>query len=305
MSLVYAATGSLVLPEVAAAIAADSGGARNLLAFGLVFLVAGIAFKAGAAPFHMWLPDVYTGAPTAVTLFISAAPKIAAFALAIRVLAEAGAPLADDWSAMLAILAVASMAIGNITAIAQQSMKRMLAYSAIAHSGFMLLGLVAATPQGYAAALFYILSYALMTLGGFGMLVLLSRDGVDLDRLDDMRGMARRNGKVAALILVLMLSMAGVPPLVGFYAKLAVWSAVVDAGWVWLAVIAAVLSVVGAFYYLRVVKLMYFDEPIAGAPPVALSAPQLTLAGANCLLVVALGILPGSLLLACQRVFDI
>ncbi len=304
ISLIYAATGTLVIPEVAAAMGGGVEETRNLLAFGLVFLVAGVAFKIGAAPFHMWLPDVYTGAPTAITLFISTAPKIAAFAMAIRVIIEANAPLDGDWSGMLAILAVASMAIGNITAIAQQNLKRMLAYSAIAHTGFMLLGLLAATPDGYAAALFYILTYALMTLGGFGMLVLLSRNKVEVENLTDMKGMARRNGLIAVMMLILMLSMAGIPPLVGFYAKLAVWSAAVEAGWTWLAVTAALLSVVGAFYYLRVVKLMYFDEPEADAKPVNIDRPQLALIGTNCLLVVVLGILPGNLLLACLLVFE-
>ena len=304
VSLIYAATGTLVLPEVAAAMQGNLEVTRNLLVFGMVFLVAGVAFKVGAAPFHMWLPDVYSGAPTAVTLFISAAPKIAAFAMVIRVVTEAIAGLSSDWSGMLAILAVASMAIGNVTAIAQQNIKRMLAYSAIAHTGFMLLGLVAATPEGYAAALFYILTYALMTLGGFGMLVLMSRDGVEVENIADMRGLSKRSGWLAGLLLILMLSMAGVPPLVGFYAKLVVWSAVVNAGWTWLAIVAALFSVIGAFYYLRIIKLMYFDAPAADAPVVRIGRAQLMLASTNCALVVLLGILPGNLLLACLVVFE-
>lgn len=304
MSMVYAATGSLVIPEIADSIAAGLVSDLDaVLVLGTVFVVAGVAFKLGAAPFHMWLPDVYDGAPTAVTLFIGSAPKIAAFAMAIRLVAESLAPLSSDWSGMLALLAVFSLAVGNVAAIAQSNLKRMLAYSAISHMGFLLIGLVAATPEGYAAAMFYAFAYALMSVGGFGMLVLLSRGGYETETLDDMKGMAKRNGAVAALMMILMLSMTGIPPLVGFYAKLVVWSAAVDAGWTWLAVVAGVFSVVGAFYYLRVVKLMYFDEPEEGAQEVRIGTPFLILAGANGLLVLLVGILPGSLMAACVQVF--
>ena len=304
MSMVYAATSSLVIPDIAVSIA--SGSVSDLdavLVLGTVFVVAGVAFKLGAAPFHMWLPDVYDGAPTAVTLFIGAAPKIAAFAMAIRLVSEALAPLAADWSGMLALLAVASLAVGNVAAIAQTSLKRMLAYSAISHMGFMLIGLVAATPEGYAAAMFYAFAYTLMSVGGFGMLVLLSRGGKETETLEDMKGMGKRNGTVALLVMVLMLSMAGVPPLVGFYAKLVVWSAAVDAGWTWLVVVAGIFSVIGAFYYLRVIKLMYFDEPNEGAQDVHIGTAATVIASANGLLVLIAGILPGPLLAACIQVF--
>lgn len=302
MSMVYAATGTLAIGEIASSIASGTvSDVDAVLAVGTVFVVAGVAFKLGAAPFHMWLPDVYDGAPTAVTLFIGAAPKVAAFAIAVRMVAESLGPLSSDWSAMLALLAVASLAVGNVAAIAQTSLKRMLAYSAISHMGFLLIGLVAATPEGYAAALFYALAYALMSVGGFGMLVLLSRGGSETETLDDMKGMARRNGAVAALMMVLMLSMAGVPPLVGFYAKFVVWSAAVNAGWTWLAVVAGVFSVIGAFYYLRVIKLMYFDEPEEGAQEIRLGTASLAIAGINGLLVLAVGIIPGWLLDACLK----
>lgn len=306
ISMIYAATGELGFKEVAQVAAREIEGApTGALVLGLVFLVAGVAFKLGAAPFHMWLPDVYDGAPTAVTAFIGSVPKIAAFALVIRVVTEAGDPLVKDWSGMLAILAVASLAVGNITAIAQKSLKRMLAYSAISHMGFLLIGLSVGTQTGYAAGLFYALTYALMSVGGFGMLTLLAHGGHDTDLLSDVKGLAKRNGFAAALIMVLMLSMAGIPPLVGFYAKLAVWNAAVDAGWVWLAAIAALFSVIGAFYYLRVIKLMYFDEPSGMEYRVVITKPYMLLATVNILLVVGLGIMPASLMNACLNAFGL
>src|SRR5256885_5685988 len=230
-------------------------------------MVAGIAFKLGAAPFHMWIPDVYQGAPTAITLVIGAAPKVAAFAMAIRLLVNGLLDLASDWQQMLALMALLSMAIGNITAIAQSNLKRMLAYSAIAHMGFMLLGMLSGVVGGnrlsaadaYGSAMFYMLVYMLMTLGTFGMLLYCSRAGFDCENLEDVRGLARRSPWFAFLMMVLMFSLAGLPPTAGFYAKLAVLSSAVSAGQVWLAVAAVVLSLVGAYYYLRIVKLMYFD----------------------------------------------
>jgi NADH-quinone oxidoreductase subunit N len=269
----------------------------------LVFLVAGIAFKIGAAPFHMWLPDVYHGAPAAMTLFVGAAPKIAAFALALRILAFALPDLSADWETMLAVLAVASLAIGNITAIAQTNFKRMLAYSAIAHSGFLLLGILPASASGYAGAMFYIIIYALSALGGFGMITLLSarQSERDMDDLNDLRGLAGRGGFCALVILILMFSMAGVPPVAGFYAKLAVLEALVAADFVWLAVAAVVLSVIGAFYYLRVVKLMFFDKPAANAKPLSLPPGALVLAGINGALILGLGLFPDALLSLCER----
>jgi NADH-quinone oxidoreductase subunit N len=276
MSMIYGATGTLEIPAVAQEVAKLSVSAmdRNFLVFGLVFVVAGLAFKVGVVPFHMWIPDVYHGAPTPVTLVISAGPKLAAFAMAIRLLVNGLPDLAADWQQMLALLAVASMALGNIVAIAQTNLKRMLAYSAIAHMGFMLLGLLSGVVDGnarnavdaYSAALFYAIVYAIMSVGAFGVLLYLSRAGFDCENLDDLRGLNRRSPWTAFLMLVIMFSLAGIPPTAGFYAKLAVISAAVSAGYLWLAVVAVLLSLVGAFYYLRVVKLMYFDEPVDTVP---------------------------------------
>jgi NADH-quinone oxidoreductase subunit N len=270
MSMIYGATGTLNISEVANHVSRIARTAeRSFLVFGLVFMVAGIAFKVGAAPFHMWIPDVYQGAPTAVTLVIGSAPKLAAFAMAVRLLVNGLLDLAQDWQQMLALLALLSMAIGNITAIAQSNIKRMLAYSTIAHMGFMLLGLLSGVVGGnllnaadaYSTALFYVVVYVLMTLGSFGMLLYLSHKGFECENLDDLRGLNRRSPWFAFVMMVLMFSLAGLPPTAGFYAKLAVLSAAVQAGQLWLAVAAVILSLVGAFYYLRIVKLMYFDEP--------------------------------------------
>ena len=310
MSMIYGATGTLVLGEVAsraAGLAADSGSARVLLVFGLVFLVAGVAFKLGVVPFHMWIPDVYQGATTAVTLVIGTAPKLAAFAMAMRLLADGLPALAVDWQQMLAVLAVLSMALGNITAIAQTNLKRMLAYSTIAHMGFMLLGLASGVVGGnrlnavdaYSASMFYTVVYVLMSLAAFGMLLALSRAGFECERLEDMKGMNRRDPWAAFLMLLVMFSLAGVPPLAGFYAKLAVISAAVQAGQIGLAVTAVVLSLVGAFYYLRVVKLMYFDEPAPDAPQGSAGRGVRVLLSANSLALLAIGILPHSLMALC------
>ena len=271
MSMIYGATGTLNIYEVAnqASRLAASNTERTFLVFGLVFLVAGLAFKVGVAPFHMWIPDVYHGAPTAVTLIVGSAPKLAAFAMAVRLLVNGMIDLAHDWQQMLALLALLSMAIGNIAAIAQSNLKRMLAYSTIAHMGFMLLGLMSGVvegnrlnaPEAYSGALFYMIVYVLMSLGAFGMLLYLSRAGFECENLDDLKGLNRTHPWYAFLMLILMFSLAGIPPTAGFYAKLAVLSAAVNAGQVWIAVAAVVLSLIGAFYYLRIVKLMYFDEP--------------------------------------------
>jgi NADH-quinone oxidoreductase subunit N len=247
---------------------------RQLQAFGLVFVVAGIAFKVGVVPFHMWIPDVYHGAPTPVTLVLGSGPKLAAFAMAMRLLVNGMLPLAQDWQQMLALLALLSMAVGNITAIAQSNIKRMLAYSTIAHMGFMLLGLLSGVVGGndlnavsaYSTAMFYVVVYVVMSVGAFGMVLLLSRAGFDCESLEDFRGLNRRSPWFAFLMMLLMLSLAGLPPTVGFYAKLAVLQSAVAAGQIWLAVAAVVFSLIGAFYYLRIVKLMYFDEPKDTAP---------------------------------------
>ena len=303
MSMVYGATGQLEIPEIAKSLAFNDHLGGNILVFGLVFVVAGVAFKLGVAPFHMWLPDVYHGAPSAVTLIIGSAPKVAAFAFAVRMLVEAFPELSEHWVPMAAILAVLSLLIGNVAAIAQKNLKRMLAYSGIAHMGFLLLGLSAGSADGYAASTFYVVTYALMSLAGFGMIVLLSRDGFEAENLDDLKGLARRDGFCAGLVLLLMFSMAGVPPVIGFYAKLTVLQAVVDSGALWLAIVAVLLSVVGAFYYLRVVKLMFFDKP-STLSGFSFGIGARVLAGINGFLILWLGLFPDELLKLCRRVVE-
>ena len=274
------------------------------LVFGIVFIVAGLAFKLGAVPFHMWVPDVYHGAPTAMTLFIGSAPKIAAFAFVVRILGQGLESQVAEWRDMLVILAVLSMLVGNIAAIAQTNLKRMLAYSTISHMGFMLLGILAGSQNGYGSAMFYVIVYALMSLGGFGMILLLSRAGFEADKLDDFKGLNRRSPWLAFIMLLLMFSMAGIPPTVGFYAKLAVLQAVVQIHYVWLAVVAVVLSLVGAFYYLRIVKLMYFDAPHDHSPIVSGIDSRL-LMSANGIAVLALGIVPQPLMAVCIKAIDL
>lgn len=301
ISMVYGATGSLDLTTINDILAGKeerSVGAR----FGLVFIVVGLAFKLGAVPFHMWVPDVYDGAPTSVTLFISTAPKIAAFAMLIRLLVNGLETLHADWQQMLAIMAALSMVIGNLVAIAQSNIKRMLAYSTISHVGFLLMGIVAANGEGYSSGMFYAITYAFTTLAAFGVLLALSRGGFEAVNLDDLAGLAKRNGLLAGVMMLSMISLAGVPPLVGFYAKLSVLKAAVSGGFLWLAIIGVVMSVIGAFYYLRVIKLMYFDEPIINEE--VETAPDV--AGGlviNGLAVVALGIFPGMIMAACVAAF--
>ena len=259
MSMVYGATGTLDITRVTEVI--QSGAINHaVLVVGLVFIVAGISFKLSAAPFHMWAPDVYEGAPTAVVLFIGSAPKFAAFGFVMRLLVEGMGAMVADWQGMLIILAVMSMMIGNLAAIAQTNIKRMLAYSTISHMGFMLLGIIGADENGYSSSMFYVLVYVLMTLGTFGMIMLLSREGFEAEKLDDFKGLNRRNPWYAFITLLLMFSMAGIPPTVGIYAKLSVLQAVISAGYIWLAVVAVLFSLIGAFYYLRIVKLMYFGN---------------------------------------------
>ena len=303
VSMLYGATGALGIAEVAAAVANADKGVHTVLVLGLVFTLAGMAFKLGAAPFHMWLPDVYQGASAPVTLFIAAAPKIASLAMLMRVLLEALAAFEPDWQQMLMVLAIASLAIGNITAIAQSNLKRMLAYSSIAHSGFLILGVLAGGAIGAAAAMFYVAAYALMTVGGFGVIVLLAAGGRERAELTDMKGMASRNMVVAVVVAVLMLSMAGVPPMMGFIAKFTVLEAVVDAGFVWLAVVAVLFSLIGAFYYLRIIRLMFFDAPAEGAGSRRISlrpaaAAMLMFIG---VLVLWYGVFPGDLLSLFER----
>ena len=297
MSMIYGATGSLDIAVVAKVLATGSGN-KTILLFGLVFVVSGVAFKLGAVPYHMWVPDVYDGAPTAVTLLIGTAPKLAAYAFVLRLLGVALGSLWFDWQGMLLVLAVLSMVLGNVIAIAQTSIKRMLAYSAIANMGYMLMGFLAANPTGYSAAMFYAIAYVLTSLAAFGMIMLLSREGFEADRLDDFRGLNQRSPWWAFMMLLVMFSLAGVPPTVGFYAKFTVIQAAVDAGFVWLAVVAVMASLVGAFYYLRVVKLMYFDDATDTAP-IAARGDSRALLSANGIALLLFGILPQPLLGLC------
>lgn len=301
MSMIYGATGSLQLADIARKIA-EGHAHGTLLIFGLVFIVAGLGFKLGAVPFHMWVPDVYQGAPTSVTLMIGSAPKLAAFAFLMRLLVEALGTkvLAAEWQSMLIFLAVLSLTVGNITAIAQTNLKRMLAYSTISHMGFLLLGVLSGSDKGYGAAMFYVVIYTLTALGGFGMILLLSRKGFEAEELEDFKGLNRRNPWYAFLMLLIMFSMAGVPPTVGFYAKLSVLQAIVDAGMIKLAVFAVVMSLIGAFYYLRLVKIMYFDEP-TDAAPIRAGADVRLLLSANGLAILILGLLPSGLMALCRH----
>ena len=310
LSMLYGATGSLDIATVFKIV--NSGQVKHqVLVFGLVFIVAGLAFKLGAAPFHMWIPDVYQGAPTAVTVMIGSAPELAAFAIAIRLLVEGLLPLALDWQQMLAIMAIASLMIGNLAAIAQTNLKRMLAYSTIGQMGFVLLGLLSGVVNGntlsaanaYSSAMFYIITYVLTTLATFGIILLLAREGFESEEIADLAGLNQRSPLYAGVMAICLFSLAGVPPLVGFYAKLAVLQALVSSGqglYIALAVFAVMMSLIGSFYYLRVVKVMYFDAPITAT---TVSAPMdvrvvLTLNGA---LVLILGILPGGLMTLCAQ----
>jgi NADH-quinone oxidoreductase subunit N len=299
MSIVYGVTGGLELAAIAAAV--HGGLSDNVgLIFGIAFILVGVGFKLGAVPFHMWIPDVYEGSPTCVTVFIGTASKLAAFALAMRLLPEALAGSQPDWSQMLVVLAVLSMAIGNIVAIAQSNLKRMLAYSTISHVGYVLLGILAGTSQGYRAAMFYMISYVIVAAGAFGMILLLARQGFEADRITDFKGLNARSPWFAGMMAILMFSLAGVPPFIGFWAKLGVIQAVLGVGYTWLAVVAVLFSVVGAFFYLRIVKVMYFDEPV-DATVLGGSALMRTVLSANALLVFALGVIPGALISLCQR----
>jgi len=299
LSMLYGATGSLELTRVAYALEHGQSHAR-LAVFGLVFVVAGIAFKLGAVPFHMWIPDVYHGASTPATLFIGAAPKLAAFAFIMRLLANGLQGMTADWQMMLVILAVASIGLGNIVAIAQSNLKRMLAYSTISHMGFLVLGILAGNDNGYSSALFYVVAYVLMTLASFGMILLLSRAGFEAEEIDDFKGLNRKSKWYAFMMLIVMFSLAGLPPAVGFFAKLAVLQAVLDAGYTWLVVYAVLLSVIGAFYYLRVVKVMYMDEPTAEIT-IDPRADIRWVLSANALAILVLGVLPAPLMDLCAR----
>ena len=310
MSMMYGATGSLELSAVLKAIATGQV-KHQVLVFGLVFIVAGLAFKIGAVPFHMWIPDVYQGAPTAATLLIGGAPKLAAFALMIRLLVEGLLPLAIDWQQMLAFLAIASLAVGNLAAIAQTNLKRMLAYSTIAQMGFVLLGFVAGVINGqttlaanaYSSAMFYIVGYVLTTLASFGIILLLARQGFESEEITDLAGLNHRSPLFAGVMAIGLFSLAGIPPMVGFYAKLAVLQSLIASGqgfYIGLAIYAVLMSLIGAFYYLRVVKVMYFDEPVT-ATTVSAPADVRVVLSINGLLVLLLGIVPGALMALCAQ----
>ncbi|WP_036168627.1 NADH-quinone oxidoreductase subunit NuoN [Massilia sp. 9096] len=309
ISMIYGATGSLDITTIYKLVSANAAN-HTILVFGLVFVVAGMAFKLGAVPFHMWVPDVYQGAPTAVTLLLGAAPKLASFAMMLRILVEGLLPMAFDWQQMLLALAVLSLVIGNLTAIAQTNLKRMLAYSTIAQLGFVLLGMMAGVvgardaanaanaAVAYSASMYYVITYVLTTLGSFGLIMMLARSGFEAEEISDFKGLARRSPWYAIVMTVLMFSLAGVPPMMGFMAKWAVLDAVMNTGQVWLAIVAVMASLVGAFYYLRVVKTIWFDDATDVSP---ISAPMdmRVVLSLNGILVVLLGVLPGSLLAGC------
>jgi NADH-quinone oxidoreductase subunit N len=293
-SILYGVTGTLDISEIARA--ASTLDRLNIhLLFALSFILVGVAFKFGAVPFHMWIPDVYQGAPTSVTLFIGSAAKVASLAMLLRVLVEGLWPLHPSWSGMLVVMSILSMAIGNIVAIAQTNLKRMLAYSTISHVGFILMGVLSGSRDGLEAAVYYTLAYVIMAVAAFGMILLLSRRGFEAEELEDFRGLNARSRWFAGIMLVVMFSMAGVPPFLGFWAKLEVLGAAVEAGMVWLAVAGVIFSVIGAFYYLRVVKLMYFEEP-ENAAPVAAGVDLKLILSINGLLIVWLGVFPQSLI---------
>lgn len=310
LSMVYGATGSLDIGQVFKAV--NSGQIRHqVLVFGLVFVVAGLAFKLGVVPFHMWIPDVYQGAPTAVTLMIGGAPKLAAFAITIRLLVDGLLPLAIDWQQMLAVLAICSLLVGNLAAIAQTNLKRMLAYSTISQMGFVLLGLMSGVVNGnvdatavenaYSASMFYVVTYVLTTLAAFGVILLLAREGFESEEISDFAGLNQRSPLYAGVMAVCLFSMAGIPPLVGFYAKLSVLQALVASGQtlhIALAVFAVIMSLIGAFYYLRVVKVMYFDAPLT-ASNVSAPADVRVVLSLNGALLLVLGLVPGGLMALC------
>jgi NADH-quinone oxidoreductase subunit N len=310
MSMIYGATGTLEITAIGERLYAG-GVNKTVLTFGVVFLVSGLAFKLGVVPFHMWIPDVYHGAPTSVTLFIGSAPKLAAFAIVMRLLVSGLITVALDWQNMLIILAVLSMAIGNLAAIAQTNLKRMLAYSAISHMGFMLLGIVTGivrvdsqlmlNPFAYSSSMFYVIAYVMMTTGAFGMILLMSRAGFEADNIDDFKGLNKRSPWFAGVMLMLMFSMAGIPFFVGFFAKFSVLQSVVAAGQMWLAIVAVLFSLIGAFYYLRVVKVMYFDAPSEASPLVA-GMDMRVLVSLNGLAVALFGIFPDYLMFLCNTV---
>ena len=311
LSMMYGATGSLSIPRVFEVISTGTVN-KGVLVLGVVFVVAGLGFKLGAAPFHMWVPDVYQGAPTAATLLIGGAPKLAALGMTLRLLVEGMLPLATDWQQMMLVMAVASLVVGNLAAIAQSNLKRMLAYSTISQMGFVVLGLASGVVNGqpdlhalnaYSSAMFYAITYVLTTLGSFGLIMLLARQGFESEQISDLAGLFKRSPWFALVMAIYMFSLAGIPPMVGFYGKLAVLQAMVTTGqslYLWLAVIAVLLSLVGAFYYLRVVKVMFFDEPTDRSPLTAPADARLVMS-LNGVAVLVLGLVPSGLLALCSQ----
>lgn len=301
MSLIYGATGSLHLDVIREAIPHSEE--RVLLITGAVFMIAGVAFKLGAAPFHMWLPDVYQGAPAPIALFISSAPKLAAFGMAYRLLEMGVGPLSTELQLLIAGLAAVSLVIGNLMAIAQSNLKRMLAFSTVSHIGFLLMGIAGGGSQGYAAALFYALAYAIMSTAAFGAIIALSRAGFEAENIEDFKGLNARNPWMAGLVLCIMASLAGIPPFLGFWTKLAVLGAAVNGGLLWLAILGVLCAVVGCFYYLRVIKVMYFDEPVGEAMPRSNDRVLGVVLGVNALALLALGLAWNPIMVWCQQAF--
>ena len=294
-SMLYGATGSITFPEMAKII--ESGNVdKVVLSFGVVFVVIGLAFKLGAVPFHMWMPDVYQGAPSAVTLYLGTAPKIAGFAMLYRLLEEALPGLVEDWQSLIIMISVLSMVVGSLIAIVQDNLKRMLAYSGIGHIGFLLLGVIAATPEGYAASMFYVIVYALTGVAGFGMIVALSKTGNEFDKISDFIGLNARNPWLAFMMLIVLFSMAGIPPFIGFWAKIIVIEEVIKAGFVWIAVLGVIMAVISAFYYLKVVKAMYFDKPEDTSPIETTSSGSNLAVRFFALALLVLGLVPSSLI---------
>lgn len=301
MSLIYGATGSLHLDVIRDAIPHSEE--RVLLITGAVFMIAGVAFKLGAAPFHMWLPDVYQGAPAPIALFISSAPKLAAFGMAYRLLEMGVGPLSTELQLLIAGLAAVSLVIGNLMAIAQSNLKRMLAFSTVSHIGFLLMGIAGGGSQGYAAALFYALAYAIMSTAAFGAIIALSRAGFEAENIEDFKGLNARNPWMAGLVLCIMASLAGIPPFLGFWTKLAVLGAAVNGGLLWLAILGVLCAVVGCFYYLRIIKVMYFDEPVGEAIPRSNDRVLGLVLGVNALALLALGLAWNPIMVWCQQAF--
>ena len=302
ISLLYGATGNLDLHDIAHSITLVGQQQHGLLSFAMVFIVAGVGFKLAAVPFHMWAPDVYSGAPTSVTLFISAAPKIAALGMMLRLLTLGLVDLAAQWQMLILVMALLSTGLGNLLAVAQTNIKRLFAYSAISHSGYALFGILAATTAGYSASVYYMLIYSITSAAAFGLIVLMSQHGLEVETIDDLKGLSKRNPWLAFMMMIILFSMAGVPPTVGFFAKLLVLKALVDVHMTWVAVLGLVFAVIGAFYYLRIIKVMYFDEA-SDLTPVRLPRVTTLIFSANGLALLYLGIFPGALIGACISAF--